>query len=71
MERITAKDLEHGVKMLNDLHPEGVYSIRTGYGRVGLDRKDGAVNVSALMSKRDLNDFIHAYILGLTARREF
>lgn len=44
------------------------HAFRTGYGKIGLSSKDGSRNVSPLMTRPKMIDWLNAYIDGANAR---
>lgn len=87
MRRISKTDLEHRVRVLNDLfgvphevyyrddsgnyhRNKGTYSLDWCYGGVRLEREGGSICISPRGTKREVYEWIGAYIAGIWAARD-
>jgi|15BtaG_2_1085339.scaffolds.fasta_scaffold04274_3 hypothetical protein len=72
MSRITTKDLEAKLARINDL-TDGTYTLDWAYGGVRLtkftapDRHSGERDISDRFTKRELYEFMRAFIKGIHA----
>ena len=68
--RVNNNDLNELVEKINKVLNVNTYLIRSGYGKVGLSKRvdpdtHAETDVTGLMTKRELNDWMEAFLQGI------